>query len=271
MKGEHADSPLQLNHMTRLFLPPDQLSSEQITITGDQARYLALVLRIKPGDPLIIFDGLGYKYDCNVLKCHKKEVIVESTVKSPYSTESPVSITLAQGITKGIKMDLVIQKATELGVSKIVPIINERSQVRHTEKLERWRKIALSASQQSGRDKIPEIYEPVDFEEFLFNQTQEKRQLSLPIKREGEDFFNHGIIFSEQKPSGNLKTVLNSFRDIKDISILIGPEGGFTKEEVHIAIQKGFIETSLGPRILRTETAPITAVSIIQYELGDVS
>ncbi len=256
--------------MTRIFLPPEQLVSEQINITGDQARYLSLVLRVKPGDPLFIFDGLGYRYECNIISIHKKEVVAEIVNKSPYSVESPISITLAQGLAKGIKMDLIVQKSTELGVNKIYPIINERSQVKHTEKTERWRKIALSASQQSGRDKIPDIYEPIDFEEFLFNQTQKKRQLSLPMEKGGENFFNQGIIFSEHKQARNLKNVLTSFKGTGEITILIGPEGGFTKEEVNIAVQKGFIETSLGPRILRTETAPITAISIIQYILGDI-
>ena len=244
--------------------------SEQINITGDQARYLSLVLRVKPGDPLLIFDGLGYRYECKILNIHKKEVVAEIVNKSPYSVESPISITLAQGLAKGTKMDLIIQKSTELGVNKIIPIINERSQVKHTEKTERWRKIALSASQQSGRDKIPDIYEPVDFEEFLFNQTQEKKQLSLPMEKGGKNFFDQGIIFSEHKQARNLKEVLAALKGAGDITILIGPEGGFTKEEVNIAVRKGFIETSLGPRILRTETAPMTAISIIQYVLGDI-
>ena len=139
--------------MTRLFLPPEKLTVNQIIISGDQARYLSLVLRIKPGDSLIVFDGSGYRYICKVLQTHKKEVVIEKIKKEPYSAESPVSISLAQGLPKSDKMDLIVQKSTELGVSKIFPIITERSQIRHTEKVERWRKIALSASQQCGREK----------------------------------------------------------------------------------------------------------------------
>jgi 16S rRNA (uracil1498-N3)-methyltransferase len=240
--------------MIRIFLPPEQLSSKQITITGEQARYLTLVLRAKPGETLTIFDGLGFKYSCKIIQCHKKEVIVERIKKERYSAESSISITLAQGIAKGDKMDLIIQKSTELGVKKIIPLITERAQVRRTQKLDRWRKIALSASRQSGRDRIPEIEGPVDFREFL------SRQFPLLEKGEKGGFFN----------SGNLKGVLSAFKNTQQLTLLIGPEGGFSKEEVNAAAENGFIEASLGPRILRTETAPITALSIIKYELGDV-
>ncbi|MCK5505485.1 MAG: 16S rRNA (uracil(1498)-N(3))-methyltransferase, partial [Thermodesulfovibrionia bacterium] len=255
--------------MIRLFLPPEKLTSEKITITGDQARHLALVLRAQPGDTVTILDGSGLKYDCTILSVHKKEVTVEVTSRDPYSVESPVLITLAQGIPKGDKMDLIIQKSTELGVRKIIPLITERSQARHTNKVERWQKIALSASRQSGRDRISEVENPSDFKEFL-----ERSHLPLekgpacPVGRGKGGFF--GIIFSEEFKDRNLKKVLTTFKDTKNIILLIGPEGGFSREEIAAAVEKGFIEASLGPRILRTETAPIAAISIIQFELGDI-
>ena len=216
-------------------------------------------MRVRPGDALTIFDGLGCKYSCKILQCHKKEIVAEKIGKAPYSIEPPVSITLAQGIAKGDKMDFIIQKSTELGVGKIIPLITERSQIRHTEKIGRWRKIALSASRQSGRDRIPEIDEPTSFDEFInerFIQNSKTR--------------NKGIIFSEEHRDRNLKQVLSGLKNIKDIILLIGPEGGFAKEEMKAATEKGFIAASLGPRILRTETASIATMSIIQYELGDV-
>jgi 16S rRNA (uracil1498-N3)-methyltransferase len=196
-------------------------------------------------------------------------VTVEVTSKAPYSAESPVAITLAQGITKGDKMDLIIQKATELGVGKIIPLITERSQIRHTYKVERWKKIALSASRQSGRDMIPEIDAPVDFTKFLErSHPRLEKGPACPVGK-GKGGFS-GIIFSEEHKERNLKKVLSGFKDIKNITLLIGPEGGFSNKEVITAVEKGFIETSLGPRILRAETAPIAAISIIQYELGDI-
>ncbi|MEK6529129.1 MAG: RsmE family RNA methyltransferase, partial [Nitrospirota bacterium] len=179
-----------------------------------------------------------------------------------------------------------------------------------TDKIQRWRKIALSASQQSGREKIPEINEPVNFEEFLENQNEYYHPPLHPLPspaslreagraREGSKSGNspsipsplagegkgegeisarknviknslRRIIFSEEEKKQNLKKILNDFKGTAKITLLIGPEGGFSKDEVTSAIQKGFISVSLGPRILRTETAPITALSIIQYELGDM-
>ncbi|UCF87041.1 MAG: 16S rRNA (uracil(1498)-N(3))-methyltransferase [Nitrospiraceae bacterium] len=239
--------------MIRLFLPPKNLSSQQVVISGDQARYLSSVVRLKPGELLTIFDGRGRRYVCKSLKIQKKEVIVEKVEEELFSAESPLSLILAQGIPKGDKMDLIIQKSTELGVEKIVPLITERSQIRHTERRERWHKIALSASQQSGREKVPIILKPVNLHEFL-----ERHHTG------------HGIMLSEEVEERNFRKTLNDLQGVAGITLLVGPEGGFSKNEVTAAIEKGFKSVSLGPRILRTETAPITALSIIQYELGDV-
>jgi 16S rRNA (uracil1498-N3)-methyltransferase len=235
--------------MICIFLSPEELSTEEITIAGNQAKHLS-VLRVKKGELITVFDGLGYKYDCRILQINKTNFIAEKLSKAPYSVESPLSITLAQGIAKGDKMDFIVQKATELGVNKIIPLITERSQVRHTAKIERWRKIALSAAEQSCRGKVPEINEPVSLEYFLKGR-------------------HIGIIFYEEETGKYLKQILKEFKDSKEITILIGPEGGFSKGEVNAAVEKGFLEASLGPRILRTETAAIKAISIIQYELGD--
>ena len=123
--------------MTRLFVHPNNLQSEQIKITGDQARYLSVVLRVKPGEVITLFDGQGYRYECKIVQSHKKEVVAERLSKEPFSVESPVSIILAQGLPKSDKMDLIVEKATELGIRSITPLITEHSQVRHTEKVER--------------------------------------------------------------------------------------------------------------------------------------
>jgi len=249
--------------MTRLFLPPEILQSEKIVITGNQARYLSVVLRVKPGEGITLFDGQGFRYECRIIQSHKKEVVAERISKEPYSIESPVSIILAQGLPKADKMDLIVEKATELGARTIIPLITEYSQVRHTEKVERWKKIALSASQQSGRNRIPDILDPIGFLEYL-------TRISAPLKEaEGAPTLS-GIIFSEEKEGVNCKKILSRMRGIKNIVVLIGPEGGFSKKEVSSAVRYGFLEVSLGPRILRTETAPMAALSIIQYELGDM-
>ena len=240
--------------MTRIFLSPEDVSSDIVTMTGDQARHLALVLRVKPSDMVSVLNGTGYEYECRIVSVHKKEVRAEVLSKTPYSAESPVSITIVQGISKGERMEIAIQKSTELGATRFIPVITERTQVKQTQKVERWRRIALSAAEQSGRDKMIEIDDPLQLEEFLGS--------IAPVSA--------GIIFFEEKRERNLKEVLSGFTEIKEISVLIGPEGGFTREEVAASVEKGFVEASLGPRILRTETAPITALSIIQYELGDI-
>ena len=249
--------------MFRLFLQPEDLTSEEVVITGDNARHLVLVLRIEAGEPIEVLDGNGHKYTCTVNRAHKKEVVAKILNKEPYSVESPVAVTLGQGIAKGEKMDLIIQKSTELGVQKIIPVITERSQVRHTQKLERWRKIATSASQQSGRDKIPVILAPVELKQLLAPPN-----LPLITGRKKERLLK--LILSESYDEQNLKNILKAEKDIKQVILLVGPEGGFSKEEITSAINNGFMEVSLGPRILRTETAPIATISIIQYELGDM-
>jgi len=283
--------------MHRIFLPPKELKSDEVVITGDNARHLSIVLRIQPGEQIFIFDGLGYRYNCIVRKVHKKEVAAEIINKEPYSVESPVAITLGQGIARGEKMDLIVQKSTELGVQRIIPVITERSQVRHTKKLERWKKIATSAAQQSGRDKVPEILEPVALSDFLninnppsspFAKGGKNNSSYLDVKNIPKSHqmqnvsaiphFKKGgpggilkLILSESYKKQNLKDILKAEKDIKQIILLIGPEGGFSTEEVKAAVEKGFVEVSLGPRILRTETAPIAVISIIQYERGDMS
>ncbi|MBI4826259.1 MAG: 16S rRNA (uracil(1498)-N(3))-methyltransferase [Nitrospirae bacterium] len=245
--------------MARIFLPPEQLASKEIVITGENARYLSLVLRAEPGESVTILDGHGKRYICKILTVHRKAITVNPIKEEFYSSESPISITLIQGLAKGDKMDLIIQKSTELGVNKIVPLITERSQVRTTDKVSRWRKIALSASQQSGREIVPEIIEPIDFKKFADTQ---------PPASNDSGFLK--LLCSESYEERNLKQVLNNCHNIKEIILLVGPEGGFSKYEASLAVAKGFTEVSLGPRILRTETSPITAISIIQFVLGDV-
>ncbi|MEF9476241.1 MAG: 16S rRNA (uracil(1498)-N(3))-methyltransferase, partial [Candidatus Mariimomonas ferrooxydans] len=200
------------------FLPPEELTTKQITITGEQARYLSLVLHVKPGEQLIILDGLGNQFTCRIIQSRKKEVIAEQLKKAPYSAESPIAITLAQGIAKGDKMDLIIQKSTELGIKKIIPLITKRTQIRHTDKTDRWRKIALSASQQSGREKVPNISEPISYDDFIYSCSE-----ATPT--------SVGILLYEEEKNLKLKEVLGKLRHCKRIVLLVGPEAGFQKKK----------------------------------------
>jgi 16S rRNA (uracil1498-N3)-methyltransferase len=238
--------------MLRIYLPDTHSVNNQISIPADKARYLASVLRCKEGDALVIFNGAGNCFRTRILKVGKKEVIADVLEKFPCNFESPVSITLVQSLLKGEKMDLVVQKTTELGVREIVPVVTERSQLRETRKTARWQKIAEEASRQSGRTVIPVVHGPVSFQDIFT----------------GNDL--RGFIFYEEE-GVRLSDLVSSFiPHPSSLFIVVGPEGGFTKEEVELAKEKGLVAASLGKRILRAETAAIAAVTLAQYALGDM-
>lgn len=237
--------------MARLFLTDSDLHSRFITIRGEKARYLVTVLRCRTGDPLFIHDEKGNVYSATITGVANKEVSAELIEKIDLQAESPLDITLLQGLLKGEKMDLVIRKATELGVKEIVPVVTGRCQVRGTRKIGRWMKIAEEASRQAGRNSIPLIRETIEFT---------KLGTASPLE---------GIIFWEQGGEG-FGNALDRFRGREKISLFTGPEGGFSAEEIKAASEKGFVRATLGRRILRAETAAITAVAITQYALGDM-
>jgi 16S rRNA (uracil1498-N3)-methyltransferase len=239
--------------MLRIYLSNTHSINNQISITADKARYLASVLRCKEGDALVIFNGAGNCFKTKISKVGKKEVIADVLEKFPCNFESPVNITLVQSLLKGEKMDLVIQKTTELGVREIVPVVTERSQLRETRKAIRWQKIAEEASRQSGRSVIPVVHEPVFFQD-IFTGNDLK---GFIFYEEGVERFSDAVSSFISHPSSSL-------------FIVIGPEGGFTKEEVELAKEKGLVVASLGKRILRAETAAIAAVTLAQYALGDM-
>jgi 16S rRNA (uracil1498-N3)-methyltransferase len=259
--------------MHRIYFSASNIKDNRMSITGEKARYLTSVLRCREGDELIVFDGKGSCYRTTILKADKKEVIAEVIEKFPCDTESHINITLVQGLLKGEKMDMVIQKTTELGVKEIIPVVTERSQLRETKRVTRWRKIAEEASRQSGRSVIPVIYEPVEFNKFLAIHGQLEQNSETETRRHGE---MNGFIFWEEEGVLLKEAVLKlSSSPIylltkSPIYLFIGPEGGFTKEEVTLAKEKGFMVTYLGRRILRAETAAISAVTLVQFLLGDM-
>ena len=242
--------------MPRVFLPAINFKDNRISITDEKARYLISVLRCRKGDDLVIFDGEGSCIRTTILKADRREVIAEVIEKFPCNTESRLNITLVQGLLKGEKMDIIIQKTTELGVKEIIPVVTERSQVRDTRKVTRWRKIAEEASRQSGRSVIPIIREPVEFKNIF--ATHASRETL------------HGFIFYEEDGVKMSEAVSSLVFRPSSLSVVIGPEGGFTKEEITIAKERGLLVTSLGKRILRAETAAISAMTLVQYLLGDI-
>ncbi len=237
--------------MPRIFLPAAEVHDGRLSIKGEKARYLSAVLRCRPGDDLTIYDDDGNAYSSKISAVGSREVKVELIERIDRNTDSPLHITLLQGLLKGEKMDFVVQKATELGVQEIVPVVTERSQLRETRKVPRWARIAEEASRQSGRNSVPLIHQTTDFGALL---------PALPAS---------GIIFWEQG-GHNLAAALKQCKAGGGISLFTGPEGGFSEKEIASASEKGFLVATLGRRILRAETAAITAVAITQFFLGDL-
>lgn len=240
--------------MHRIFLQESSLLRRPVVIKDDKAHYLISVLRCKAGDGLIVTDEKACSYTAQILSASKKEVIIDITGDYGMNTESNLNIILIQGLLKGEKMDFIIQKTTELGVSAIIPVCTERSQLRETRKHPRWKKIAEEASRQSGRTRIPEILETCSFKDVF----------EVPGLISGK-----GIIFWEQGGE-KLPIVASRLQHADKLFLLIGPEGGFSEKEVLFASEKGFFTATLGNRILKAETASIAAVSIIQFALGDM-
>ncbi|MEW6419460.1 MAG: 16S rRNA (uracil(1498)-N(3))-methyltransferase [Nitrospirota bacterium] len=265
--------------MPRIYLPASDIKDNRILITDEKAHYLTSVLRCRKGDELTIFDGKGDCFRTTILKVDRREVVTEVIERFPCDTESHINIILVQGLLKGEKMDMVVQKTTELGIKEIIPIVTERSQLRKTRKIARWRKIAEEASRQSGRSVIPVVHDPMEFKEFFSKQTSIDYPPRSPLTKGG--IKGIGFIFYEEggmKISYAVEMLKQSNPPIPPLVkggkggffVFIGPEGGFTKEEVTLAEEKGLFVTSLGRRILRAETAAITAVTLVQFLLGDM-
>ncbi|MBI5756467.1 MAG: 16S rRNA (uracil(1498)-N(3))-methyltransferase [Nitrospirae bacterium] len=243
------------------FIKKNQIKENQVTITGDLLKHLRDSLRIKKGEKIFCVDEDGGKYTLVTTHTGKDLFVGEIIGRVVKKISPPVHIHLAQAIPKGAKLDFIIQKTTELGVNTITPVASEHCVVRIEkerveERLKRWKKIALEAAQQSSRMDIPDIALPITFHDFI--SSFKKGDLNL-------------LLYEGEKRVG-IKKVLRGVQEakgvVKSVVILIGPEGGFSDKEVEMAVAGGFTAVSLGEFILRTETAPIVAISIIQYELG---
>ena len=238
------------------FYHSNPLDLNQIIILDEFASHHALrVMRVKVDDFLILFNGDGFEYRSRVSDIYKKTINVEILSKEKNNNESPININLFQSISSNEKMDMVIQKATELGVSSIQPIFTSRSTIklsldRTKKRLIHWRQVSISACEQSGRSKIPTIKSPIGFD-----------QVSEGITTNSLNLLLHPDNLEE---SSNLPNEYSG-----DINIFIGPEGGFSQDEVLLLKKQNCINIQLGSRILRTETAPLAIIAILQYKYGD--
>jgi 16S rRNA (uracil1498-N3)-methyltransferase len=244
---------------SRLFVEPRRLADEVLVVQGEDHRYLTRVLRLAVGDAVTLFDGVAVEAEARIIRVGPRalELKVESR-RQAQPLERP-ELTVIQALTKGDKLDLVVQKATELGVSRIIPVTSARAvprleAMRALGRRARWQKIAREAARQSGRVDVPEV-EPVT-------------PLASALRAAPERALK--LLLWEGARQAGLRPTLEAADKPKQVVIAIGPEGGFADEEVDGARDVGFSVVSLGPRILRTETAAMVTLAVVQYALGDM-
>jgi len=244
--------------MARFYVPRPKIEKGVLTIAGDEVRHIRRVLRLRVGDELSVFDGSGKEYEGAIVEESAFSVSIQVKNILPSKRESSLEITLAQSLLKGEKMDYLIQKATELGVKRVVPFISSRSiplleKSKGLERRRRWEKIVIEASKQCGRGVLSEVDPPRDYSELLGSVPGDCLRLILWETEEEK-----------------LKNVLKRVERNKKIFFIVGPEGGLSREEVEEARRIGFTPVSLGERVLRSETASLCLLSILQYEWGDI-
>lgn len=246
--------------MHRFKVEPGSIQDGCVTLTGKDLKHLGQVLRLGAGDKIRVFDGSGMEYEAKLVSINREKATAEIEDSFRPGTEPGIRVTLFQGLPKGEKMDLIVQKTVELGIYRIIPVITQRSVVRpdnkdRAKKAQRWSKIAKEASRQCGRAYVPSVLAPLDFNE-AFNLL---------------GGYGSVLLLYENERKKCLKEVLKCYtiNKINDIALFVGPEGGFSDGEVEKFLNLGYDVAGLGKRILRTETAAISVLSVIMYEMDE--
>jgi 16S rRNA (uracil1498-N3)-methyltransferase len=248
----------------RFYAPPGAFNAnrDNVTLAAAEARHLREVLRLKTGDEVYVFDGAGREFNCRVLESRRDSAELEVLAEvDPASRESPLQLTLAVALLKGEKFDLVVQKVTELGAVRIVPVMTKLADIRlgnetdAAKRVARWQRIALEAAKQSGRAVVPEIGQPLSFTALLSNAA---------------DAGVAGLMFSEREGQSldSAREQLNA--NSSSLTALVGSEGGWTNEELAAARAAGWTIITLGGRTLRAETAAIAVAVLLQHLAGDL-
>lgn len=244
--------------MYQFFVEPCQIQGNRIVITGKDVNHIKNVLRMKPGEEISVSNGMdGKEYRCGIEELHEEEIICELRFIKEEGMELPSKIYLFQGLPKADKMELIIQKAVELGVYEIIPVATKRAVVKLDEKkagnkILRWQGIAEAAAKQSKRGIIPQIQNVMSFKEAVkYSSCAQVKVIPYELS-EGMD---------------KTREIIENLKPGEDIAVFIGPEGGFAQEEIEEAAGQGIIPITLGRRILRTETAGMTVLSILMYHL----
>lgn len=239
----------------RIYLPAALTSGDTLELDANAFNHAIRVLRLKQGFQIILFNGEGGEYEAELVDVERRSARAKIGAFIDKDSESPLNITLAQCISRGEKMDYTIQKAVELGVNKIQPLFSERCGVkleknRVAKKHEHWQSVVISACEQSGRNRIPEVLAPQDLQSWLQDNKADCKITLAPSSQTS--------LKQLEQPSG-------------EIALLIGPEGGLSDQEIEQSIAQGFTGIRLGPRILRTETAGLVVLSALQHQWGDLS
>ena len=241
----------------RLYHPDELTVGTEITLSADAFQHSVRALRMASGDAVILFNGDGFDYRAQLTEVSKRTAQAQLLEQRENPSESPVAVHLGQVISRGDRMDFALQKSVELGVTEITPLFSERCGVklageRLDKKIKQWQKVVVSACEQSGRSVVPRVNDACDVARFVEHSDAALRLTldpcaSIPLRQ------------------------LTDNTAVEHLALIIGPEGGFTDDEVANANHFGFKPIRVGPRILRTETAALTALSVIQYELGDLA
>jgi len=242
--------------LTRLFIKEQLGPGQHLQLNAEQARYIGKVLRLRVGDPVTVFNGQGGEFAATAEALGKNSAVLLIGEQSAVATESPLKVHLVQGTSRGDRMDLVVQKATELGVKRISPVLTEYGVVkldaaRAAKRRAHWQSVAESACEQSGRTRPPLVDEPMALNAWFGARTKEA-DTDLILR------------------PGAATTLASLAAPVTKVCLLIGPEGGFSDSEYEDAEVAGFNAVSLGPRILRTETAAIAAIAVMQSRWGDL-
>ena len=241
----------------RVFRQGQVQPGQLLELSKDEAHHLVNVLRMKAGQEFTLFNGEGPEFSCRIISAGKRGLSAEVLSMNEPERESPLSITLIQGVARTQHMDLALQKATELGVTSIQPLLTERCAIKQgRQQLEKkqahWHGVITSACEQSGRTRLPELLPAITLDEYLASVDSAELKITLS------------------------PTARQSFQDLqveasRPVQLLIGPEGGLSDAEISRTLEKGFSAVSMGPRILRTETAAMAAITLIQGLWGDLS
>jgi 16S rRNA (uracil1498-N3)-methyltransferase len=256
---DHAAFAPELGPMARFFLPRKNIHDRRGAVAGAELDHLRRVLRLKPGDPITLFDDAGSEHEAVIRSLSAEQCDVEILRSYDAQRESSLELILAVGLTKGEKMDFVVEKATELGVRMIAPFVSSYTVPRLDEakisrRAARWQKIALSAAKQCGRTRIPEILALTEFQTLV----------SQPW------FDTLKLFFWENESQQTLSHIQAAQPEVRSVLLVIGPEGGFSDQEANLAKERGFQSVALGRRTLRAETAAVAVMAVAQFIWGDL-